>query len=189
VIPGGKGLLFLAFVSCATGGLPVARLPTAPLVRPGGETVDVRQLAQASTLTVLVFFAADCHCLQEHEGRLKALYEQYRPRGVQIFMIDSEATASPERDQAEALQRDYPFPILSDRAAWLANRLGADYATFSVIVDAEGYVRYRGGIDTDKDHLRDDATPYLKDALDDLLAGRSPRVAEGKTLGCSLQKW
>ena len=182
----GPSLVFLACVSCATAGPPVAQLPTAPLVRPEGETVDVRQLAAGAPFTVL--FSAHCHCLDEHEGRLKALDLEYRPRGVHIFMIDSETNASPERDRAEALARGYPFPIMGDRGGLLADGLGAEYATYSVVVDPQGRVLYRGGIDTDKTHLRDDATLYLKDALDDLLAGRSPRVADGKTLGCSLQK-
>jgi hypothetical protein len=50
-------------------------------------------------------------------------------------------------------------------------------------------VHYRGGIDSDRIHLHDDRTPYLEQALDDLLAHREPRVAEGKSLGCALQKW
>ena len=91
--------------------------------------------------------------------------------------------------RSEARRRGYPFPILRDRGAKLAEALGAKYATYSVVLDPQARVRYRGGIDTDKSHVHDDATAYLSDALDDLLADREPRVAEGKTLGCSLQKW
>ncbi len=178
----------LACSSCAAGP-PVPQVPSAPLVRSGGETVDVRELAGSARLTVLVFFSARCRCLDQHEERLKALYDQYRARGVQLLMIDSEANASPERDEAEAQRRGYPFPILGDRGGRLADQLSARYATYSVVTDGEGRIRYRGGIDSDMNHLRDDATAYLRDALDDLLAGRSPRVAEGKTLGCSLERW
>jgi hypothetical protein len=181
--------LLLELVSCAAGVPPAVQVPSTPLVRPGGETVDARQLAEGAKLTVLVFFSAHCTCLDEHQGRLKALYEQYRPRGVELFMIDSETGASAERDEVEAKARRYPFPILADPGARLANRLGAQYATYSVVVDTQGRVLYRGGIDSDKSHLSDDATTYLKDALDDALAGRPPRLAEGVALGCALQKW
>jgi hypothetical protein len=58
-----------------------------------------------------------------------------------------------------------------------------------VVLDAQGRLRYHGGIDSDRSHLHDDAQPYLGDALVDLLSGRSPRVAEGKTLGCALRTW
>jgi len=182
-------VLFLLCVSCAAPRAPAAQLPGAPLVQPGGDTVDARQLAAGAKLTVLVFFGAGCHCLDQHDARLRALHEQYHPRGVQLFMVDSEASASPERDRSEAERRGYPFPILRDPGGALANRLGAEFATYSVVVDPQGRVLYRGGIDSDRTHLRDDATPYLKDALDDLLAGRSPRVVEGKALGCALEKW
>ena len=136
-----------------------------------------------------IFFSPDCHCLSVHEPRLRALFDAYHPRGVQFFMVDSEVRGSLERDASEARRRGYPFPILGDRGAKLADALGADYATYTVVVDPQARVRYRGGIDTDKSHVHDGATAYLKDALDDLLADREPRVLEGKTLGCSLEKW
>jgi hypothetical protein len=55
-----------------------------------------------------------------------------------------------------------------------------------LLVDTSGRVMYRGGIDSDRSHLRDDATPYLQNAIEDALAGRSLRNPEAKTLGCSL---
>jgi hypothetical protein len=139
--------------------------------------------------TVVVFFSRHCHCLDAHEPRLRALARAYGPRGVDFAMVDAETGATVERDAAEATARGYPFPIVVDRGARLAGRLGARYATYSVVLDAGGRIRYRGGIDTDRTHLRDDATPYLANALDDLLAGRAPRVAEAEAMGCSLQTW
>jgi hypothetical protein len=140
-------------------------------------------------LTVLVFFAPTCHCLSAHDERLVQLYRAYHPRGVDVFLVDSEAGATPERDAAEAQRRGYPFPIVLDRGAKLANALGAQFASYSVVVDAEGRVRYHGGIDSDQRHLHEDAQRYLQNAIDDLLAGASPRVEKGEALGCTLQKW
>jgi AhpC/TSA family len=182
--------LSLAGPSCAArAGSPAV---TPAIVDPG----DLRDLrgegggaASGARLTVLVFFSRHCHCLDAHEPRLRALALAYGPRGVAFSMIDSETGATVERDAAEARARGYPFPILVDGGARLAGRLGARYATYAVVLDAGGRVRYRGGIDTDKTHLTDDATPYLENALDDLLAGRAPRVAEGKALGCALRTW
>lgn len=110
----------------------------------------------------------------------------YEAQGVRFFLVDSEVGATLERDRDAMHERNLPAFLL-DRNAKLADALGAEYATYSVVVDGEGTVRYRGGIDSDKTHLSDDATPYLKNALDDLLAGHTPRVAQGKALGCALQ--
>jgi hypothetical protein len=136
-----------------------------------------------------VFFSPSCHCLSAHDGRLVGLYERYHPRGVEFLMIDSETGGSAERDALEAQRRGYPFPIVRDRGARLADALGARFSSYSVVLDAGGRVRYRGGIDSDASHLHEDARLYLQDAIGDLLAGQSPRTIEGEALGCALQKW
>ena len=145
--------------------------------------------AGGARLTVLVFFADHCPCQAAHDARLRDLYALYHPRGVDLFAVDSETEASPERDRAEAAKRGYPFPILIDHGGALARRVGADYATETFVVDRSGAIRYHGGIDSDKRRLHDDATPFLRDALDDLLAERPLRRAESKALGCALQTW
>jgi peroxiredoxin len=166
-----------------------ASVPDVPLLDASGEAVATRALLQRSPLTVLVFYSPDCHVLAVHEDRLRALYESDGRRGVQIVMVDSEAGASPARDALEARRRGYPFPILVDPGARLADALGADYAAYAVVTDPGAHVHYHGGIDSDRIHLHDDRTPYLELALEDLLAHREPRIAEGKSLGCALQKW
>jgi hypothetical protein len=78
---------------------------------------------------------------------------------------------------------------LIDEKGSLAKAYGAAYAGHTVVLDRAGTVVYRGGIDSDRVHLTDDATPYLRNALDDLVAGRPPRVAGAKVLGCALRTW
>ena len=186
----GAALFLIALaagVSCAAN-VPAQTVPHMALVAAHGE-VDVMAAAQSARLTVLVFFSPHCHCLDVHQPRLSALDTAYRPSGVQFLMIDSEVGGSLERDAAEAAARHYPFPIVLDRGAKLADAVGARYASYSVVLDRDGLVRYQGNIDSDKTHLHEDAIPYLKDAIDDLLAGRAPRAASGEGLGCALQTW
>ena len=167
------------------------RAPSVPVLTLAGTDDRQHSLAaeaSASALTVYVFFSAHCRCLAVHEPRLLALQKTYAPRGVRFFAVDSEVGASVDRDRTEALARRYPFPILIDRGAALADVLGAEYATFAVVVDRSGIIRYYGGIDSDRSHLREGARGFLRDALDDLLAGRVPRVSHGEALGCALEK-
>jgi hypothetical protein len=158
-------------------------------VGPRVASIDLAALPTHGSLTVLVFFSPNCHCLALHDQRLVGLYERYHARGVDFVMVDSETSGSAENDAREATRRGYPFPIVRDPGAKLADAVGAQYASYSVVLDAHGRLRYHGGIDSDRSHLHDDAQPYLRDAIVDLLSGRSPRVAEGKTLGCALQTW
>jgi hypothetical protein len=176
----------VSLVACAPAS--PERAPVA-FVTPQGERLEPAALFARARWTVLVFYSPTCHCVAAHEPRLAALQAKYQGRGVRFFWVDSEVGASEARDAAEARRRGLAFPILLDAGAHAARRLDARFAGDSLVLDAAGAVHYHGGIDSDRDHLRDDAAPYLQNALDDLLAGREPRVAPGPALGCSLQTW
>ena len=165
----------------------VADLPPLVLHDTAGATTTLPADLTGARFTVVVFYAEHCPCFQVHEARLLDLARTYADRGVKVVLVDSEADATPERDAHEAAARGLP-PIVLDPGARLADALGAEYATFAVVFDPMGQVRYRGGIDDDKNVLHAEARPWLRDALDDLLAGNAPRRAEGKALGCALQK-
>ena len=140
-------------------------------------------------VTVLVFFSEHCPCVRAHDARLIALANEYASRGVTFFAIDSEVGATVASDGAEMRERGYPFPILVDHEARLARAVGAEYATYSVVLDEAGDVLYRGGFDSDHTHLSANARPYLRDALDDVVARRPVRRAQTEALGCALRTW
>lgn len=169
---------------CASSRPP--QTPTLTLADTTGASTALPGDLSRSKLTVLVFYADHCPCFRVHEDRIKELDKAYGPKGVRFLLVDSEVEASLERDTTSARERSLP-PIALDPGAKLADALGAQYATYTVVLDEAGHVRYRGGLDSDKNRLTDGAKPYLRDALDDLLAGKEPRVAEGKALGCALQ--
>lgn len=172
-------------LSHATVASSVRGLPLLDVV--DGQSQSVDALVRKAPFTVMTFFSRTCPCQEAHDERIRALASKYAPRGVQILVVDSEVDASPENDAAEAKKRDYRFPMLIDREARLARALDAEYATYTVIFDRDGQVRYRGGIDSDRTHLRSDADHYVREALDDLLAGRTPHRPEAKALGCALR--
>ncbi|HEY3807267.1 MAG TPA: redoxin family protein [Kofleriaceae bacterium] len=181
---------FLVAVACGGATVtPVAQWPTITLAATSGATATYPRDLAAAKYTVFVFFAKNCPCFGAHDARLSALAAKYGSRGVRFVIVDPEVGRTVADDAVAIRGRDLPGPVFLDSGAKLANEVGAVYATYSVIVDASGQIRYRGGIDSDKSHLRADSTPYLADALDDLTAGRPPRRAEGKTLGCALQMW
>jgi peroxiredoxin len=182
----GCGVVAIASAACGHSGAVGVTLAASPLPGTDGATHAV-QPGGDTRLTVLVFFADHCPCQAAHDGRLRDLYALYHPRGVDIFAVDSETDATAERDASEAAKRAYPFPILIDHGGALARRVGAVYATETFVIDRSGTVRYHGGIDSDKRRLHEDAIPFLRDAMDDLLAQRPLRRTESKALGCALQ--
>jgi peroxiredoxin len=181
-------LALVALSACAHSS-PAVPTSAIELVGTDGRTRRFEELTQNNAATVLVFFSATCPCMRVHDERLKTLAKHFSERGVQVYVVDSEYSATVERDAHEAESRGYPFPILLDAHSQLMEALGAQYATYSVVLDATGHVRYRGGFDSDKNQLHDDARPYLMNAVEDVASGREPKTSETKALGCSLQRW
>jgi len=183
--------LFLAFVAviaaCAPSARAPSRLPEATLLASDGPR-RLAEIVKPGRVTVIVFFSADCPCQAAHDARLRDLFAAYRDRGVDLVAVDSEAGASPERSAKEAQARAYPFPLLADPGGALADALGAEFATYSVVVDQQGRVRYRGGIDSDRAHLTADASPWVRNAVDRLLANADPDPAEAEAFGCALRR-
>lgn len=170
-------------VGCAAAPGP-ARVPDLALIGSDGRAhalIDPR-----AELTVVEFFSRHCPCQAKHDERMRGLAKIYAERNVRFLAVDSEVGASASRAQQEVERRGYPFPILVDANGSVARGAGATYATYTLVADRQGRILYAGGIDSDKNHLTDDATWFLRDALDDALAGRAIRRPAGKTLGCAL---
>ncbi len=153
----------------------------------GDVPLTAHAAAKGARETVFVFYSDHCPCVSAHIERLRALQARFASDNVRFWFVDSEVGASTARDTDLARARHLPFEMLIDENGKFARAAGAEYASYTLVVDSEGRIRYHGGIDSDKSHLTSDAEPYLADALQDLASGRDVRVPEGKTLGCSLE--
>jgi len=151
---------------------------------PSLSLADVRRDRE---LLVVTFFSASCPCQRAHDPRLIDLAKAFGDR-VAFVAVDAAATASQEIARREKERRNYPFPILVDPEGVLADALDARFATYSVVLDTAGRVRYAGGIDDDRNRLRPDARLHLRDALLALLAGKDPDPARTKVFGCFLRR-
>jgi hypothetical protein len=182
-----KTFLCASFLVSACAATPSAKAPTLALA--GTDDATHALAGSSARATVYVFFSEHCPCMRAHDARLVALANDYASRNVRFFAIDSEVGATIASEKDRALARNYPFPILVDEGARAARALGAEYSTYSVVVDERGDVVYRGGLDSDHTHLTNDAAPYLRDALDDVIAGRTVRHPQTEALGCALRTW
>jgi peroxiredoxin len=184
-------LLGLTLFGCAHAPAvdQAATLPDVPLLATDRATYKLSDLVSGAPATVVEFFSSDCPCQDAHDERLIALYQRYQSHGVRFVVVDANYSAGLDHDAAEAKERHYPFPIVVDPGGALMKALGAKYATYSVLLDPSGRVRYRGGFDSDRHPLSAHPKTYLADAIDAVLAGRAPDPAETKTLGCALERW
>jgi len=185
----GLALGLAAPSAAADKPLPAAPvLPALTLAGTDGASHALRAEAAKAKLLVITFFSSKCPCQRAHDPRLRELWSAWHARGVVFLAVDSEADSSLEHDKQQAKARAYPYPILADPGGKLADALGARYATETMILDAAGHLRYRGGIDASTVHIRQDGPIFLRDALADLAAGHAPRDDGSKGFGCAIRR-
>lgn len=139
---------------------------------------------------VLAFLGADCPLCNLYVPTLLELEKKYRGKDVQFLAIYAHEHEDLDRIAMHASDRDVPFPVLKDCGQRLADALGIARVPAVAVLDKEFILRYRGRID-DRYGVaarkakanRDD----LAQAIDDVLAGKKPAVAETEPDGCLIE--
>ena len=143
--------------------------------------------------TVVAFTCNHCPYALAWHDRLLAVARDYAGRGVRTLLVNSNDSGRYPRDSYEAMQArvradgGWPAPYLRDEDQDVARAYGAKTTPDVFVVGPDGAVAYRGAPDADSGDPSLDAA-WLREALDDVLAGRPVRRAETKPVGCSI-KW
>ncbi len=150
---------------------------------------------KGSKATIIVFTCNHCPYAVMNEDRLIAVCRDYASKGVGMAAINSNDAASYPEDSFDAMkvrarEKAFPFPYLHDADQSVARAYAATHTPHLFVFDAGLRLAYTGCVDDDNNYKRR-KTPekaYLRDALDDLVAGRPVRVPETHAIGCTI-KW
>jgi peroxiredoxin len=146
----------------------------------------------APPATVLAVTCNHCPYVIAWNPRLRAVAEDYRARGVRFLAINANDASrypadSPERMREFVESQSWPIPYLYDETQDVARALGAVATPHIFVLDGEQRLRYRGAPDSSHEDPSQNAA-WLRGALDAVLEGREPEVAETPARGCSV-KW
>ncbi|WP_310395265.1 redoxin domain-containing protein [Hymenobacter sp.] len=142
----------------------------------------------SSKAVVVVFLNPACAFSRLYQERLASLSGGYRGRGVQFLFVnvpinlDAPGTAAPG---------EVELPTLTDASQQVAGLLGVSKTAEAVVLEpsAGGFVvRYRGAIDDNPQVASSVQQPYLKQVLDNVLAGRPAGVADKRAAGCLIKR-
>ena len=156
----------------------------------GGE-VSLEELAAAPAV-VVAFWCNHCPYVRAWEDRFNDAARRYSDRGVATVAICANDDAAYPADSfsemvVRASEKGYVFAYARDDSQEVPRAYGAERTPEVFVLDGEGRVAYHGAIDDSTDPEAVSAT-YLTDALDAVLAGRTPQPAETRAVGCTI-KW
>jgi len=137
--------------------------------------------------TVVVFLSAQCPVVKGYNERINQIAADYALKGINFVGINSNATEDLNWVKTDAEKVGYKFPVLIDKGAVLADKLGASVTPEVYYFDTKNVLLYHGAIDNDKfgKNITDD---YLRVAFDSSLTGKKIEKARINAFGCSIKK-
>lgn len=143
-------------------------------------------------IIVVVFWCNHCPYVKAYESRAIGIQNDYASKGVQLVAINSNDEKSyPEDSFPEMVKRagekGFNFPYLRDESQVVVEAYGGVCTPHAFVFDRDLVLRYRGRIDDSKEEAKV-TTHDLRNALDDMSAGRDVRVPDTRPFGCSI-KW
>lgn len=189
-------LLIVAFAAVAGSGRNSSDLPAPPAI---GTVIDDFKLPDAdgterslSALkgahgTAIIFVATKCPVSNAYNQRMEALAQDYKAKGVSVIGINSNVTEPATEVKSHAADKHLTFTILKDDGNKIADRLGATRTPEVYVLDASNKLVYHGRIDNSQ-KVEGVTANDLRDALNEMLAGRQVSKTGGAAFGCSIKR-
>ena len=157
-----------------------------------GKTYSLADISAGKKATVVVFTCNHCPYVLAWTDRLLAVAKDYAGQDVAFAGINANDPNKYPVDSFEGMQKfaqehNLPYPYLHDEMQEVATAYGAERTPEVFVFDADLKLRYHGAPDDNYDETLA-TVPYLRDALDAVLAGQEPVVAETPPVGCTI-KW
>lgn len=189
-------LLVIAFAAVAGSGRSDNDLPAPPAI---GTTIDDFKLPDANGAehslnslkgkkgTVLIFVATKCPVSNAYNERMEKLAQDYKAKDINVIGINSNVTEPAAEVKSHAADKHLTFTILKDDGNKIADRLGATRTPEAYVLDASGKLVYHGRIDNSQ-KLEGITSNDLRDALDELLAGKPITKTTAVAFGCTIKR-
>lgn len=195
IAPVGAALLLLQSAALAT----VTVGESAPAFSVADSNGETRSLADfQGRVVVLEWTNHECPFVGKHydSGNMQMLQRTFTEQGVVWLSVISSAPGEQgyvEAAEANALTTNRnasPTAVLLDTSGDLGRAYGARTTPHMYIIDKSGTLVYMGGIDSIRSARTADvakATPYVKDGLEQVLAGEPVSNPVTRPYGCTVK--
>lgn len=148
-----------------------------------GKTYTLGSFKEAKA-TVVVFTCNICPVAVAYEDRFIEFAKKYDAKGVKFIAINVNTSEDLSAMKQRAEEKGFNFPYAYDETGDSARAFGARVTPHLFVVDAKGKIVYQGAFD---DSMNKPTKPYLANAVEAVLAGKTPEVTNTKAVGCGIR--
>jgi peroxiredoxin len=159
-----------------------------------GKMVSLSDFPDTKGFTV-IFTCNHCPYAKAYQDRIIAIDKKYKSKGYPVIAIssnDPEVNAEDSYDNmiARAKEKGFTFPYLYDESGDICRKYGATRTPQVYVLEKKGsdlILQYTGAIDDNSQDAGKVTAHYLTNAIDALLAGKTPEPAFTKAVGCGIK--
>lgn len=145
---------------------------------------------------IIIFTCNHCPFSKLYEDRIINLDKEFAAKGFPVMAVNSNDPAivpddSYENMVARAAEKKFTFPYLFDDTQDVAKAFGATRTPHVFVLSNTGKgfkLEYIGAIDNNADDANAATNKYVKNAVNELSAGKKVTITSTKAIGCSI-KW
>ncbi len=192
-----KAILLLLTVSlfATTSELPIgSSLPLADVKMKdvNGKTVTLKDAQKKNGLLVM-FSCNTCPYVIKNQQRTNDICSYAAKNNIGVILINSNEAQRGDEDSFEAMQQyakdqGYKWYYTVDANSALADAFGANRTPENFLFDGSGKLVYHGAIDDNPADAGNVKRTHLKEAIDEMLAGKDVSVKTSRSVGCVIKR-
>ncbi len=140
-----------------------------------------------SKAIVIMFIATRCPVSNDYNSRMEEIFNDYKDKDVSFLGINSNKTEDVSEIRIHAKDNGLTFTILKDEKNIIADKFEASFTPEIFVLSNDFELLYHGRIDDSRRESKVKATD-LRNALDEILSGKSVSKPETKAFGCTIKR-
>ncbi len=160
-----------------------------PAYAPNGEQSSLTLSDLKEDIVVLVFLGNHCPVVLANDDRIIDFANDYKDKPVKLVAVsvnDLDSDRLPAiKEHMKEKKINYVYGY--DESQAIGRSYGATVTPHYFVLDKERKIRYIGAMDDSPMNESKVSKHYLRDAVDALLAGKTPPVEETRAIGCGVK--
>jgi peroxiredoxin len=140
-----------------------------------------------SKVIVIMFIATKCPVSNDYNSRMEEIFNEYKDKEVSFLGINSNKSEDVSEIENHAKDNGLTFTILKDDKNIIADKFEASYTPEIYVLSNNFELLYHGRIDNSRRESVVSSSD-LKNALDEILAGKEVSNPETKAFGCTIKR-
>ena len=157
-----------------------------------GKEISIKSVKDKNGILVM-FSCNTCPYVIKNQARTNAICSYALQHNIGVILINSNEGQRGYEDSFEAMkeyakEQDYKWPYAVDKNSDIADAFGASRTPECYLFNNELKLTYHGAIDDNPTQAQDVKRQHLKEAMNEMIAGKKISVTESRSVGCAIKR-